>query len=413
MKKGYVLFILFVLSFFLPGKQLLAAPINYTFQAVGGAYTANATPTVVIGGGDDEAAIPYLDIGFTFYFGCAPYTGFSVSQNGWMSLDPDCTDFHTVNNLSTATSSNGFSAGRPIIAPFWDDLSVSWTAGSSVNYKLTGAVGSRILTVEWRNMVWYWSNTGSTLSFQAKLYEGTNVIEFIYRQEATAPGGASRGASIGLGGLATGDYYTLNGTGAAPAASKATNTTNLTTRPATGQIYRWTPNCGVLPVDLLSFSGKNRGCQNRVEWKTASESKNNFFTVEKSTDGTEFFDLVQINGAGNSDQLLKYSVVDPKPAEITYYRLSQTDFDGRQVYYETILVYAQKDDPPIHPNPASDFVFIESEEESSYVLFNSSGIVVRQGIMGKSGFDVSELSEGVYFLKINNGNVQKIAVEHE
>ncbi|MBC8884224.1 hypothetical protein H9X57_15230 [Flavobacterium piscinae] len=92
------------------------------------------------------------------------------------------------NNLATTTTTV-----RPGLAPLWDDLQC--TAG--VTYQVSGTSPNRVLTVEWLNMEWNWNSTVG-ISFQVKLYEGTNIIEYVYRPEADGNPTGSSGASIGL-----------------------------------------------------------------------------------------------------------------------------------------------------------------------------------------------------------------------
>jgi hypothetical protein len=131
--------------------------------------------------------------------------------------------------------------------------------GSVARYTTTGVAPNRVLTVEWRGWQWNWFATGNTISFQCKLYETTNVVEFIYRQETGVVNiGTTGGASIGIAGATTGagNYLSLNGTGASPAASSSTETTNLSAKPATGQIYRFTPP----PAPTISGISPGSGC---------------------------------------------------------------------------------------------------------------------------------------------------------
>ena len=138
-------------------------------------------------------------------------------------------------------------------------------------------------------MEWSYSATTWGLSFQVKLYETSNRIEFVYtRNGATSTTNlVSPNASIGLGGSTLGDYYSLNGTGAAPIASKVLETTNLSTKPANGQIYRWDPiicsgspiagianasptySCGALTT-TLSATGQSSACGLLYQWQSST-----------------------------------------------------------------------------------------------------------------------------------------------
>lgn len=224
----------------------LKAQINYTFSALAGTYTANATPTVLYGEATDFGMSPMTNIGFTFNFGGTNYTQFRAGPDGYISFNASA--WGSGWNDLTGTGE------RAVIAPLWDDLYTHTAGGTandgSVNYKLTGTAPNRVLTVEWKKIDWYWGSNVTAISFQAKLYETTNVIDFVYFQEAGAV--VSGSASIGLAGPCTGDFYSLNNTGTGPVASKTTETISISTKPATGQIYRWTPATTTLTNDLCA-----------------------------------------------------------------------------------------------------------------------------------------------------------------
>jgi len=112
-----------------------------------------------------------------------------------------------------------------------------------------------------------------------------------------------------------------------------------------------------LPVTLVDYSAKVLP-DGRVEilWSTASEINNSFFSVERSIDGKVFTLLAKKDGAGTSVSAHDYSIIDPTPfAGISYYRLSQTDFDGRQEYLGIASVDVTSQDDfglEVYPNPA-------------------------------------------------------------
>ncbi len=207
------------------------AQIGYNFTPVAGAFvTVSGAATTLHGSLIDDAIAVSTPIGFTFQFGCVNYTSFQASSNGVLFLGTAGAFSNAFNNLNT-------SSDRPAIAPLWDDLKTSGTG--NVRYELTGVNPNRVLKVEWLNMLWAYTAASPAISFQAILYETSNRIEFVYRQEPGAI--VVNGASIGISGTASGDFYSLNGTGGAPSASKLVETTSLVTKPATGQIYRWDP----------------------------------------------------------------------------------------------------------------------------------------------------------------------------
>jgi len=164
----------------------------------------------------------------------------------------------------------------------------------------------------------------------------------------------------------------------------------------------------ILPVELLSFEG--RDVQGSVElfWSTASEKNNDYFEIERSFDGNEFVKIGVINGQGNSNSVVNYEFVDNYPYSIGYYRLKQVDFDGTSSYSSVILVNAVSyNDLEVYPNPVKELLKIRSK-----VSMNNSLITIRD-VMGRSyiiktieteingvELDVSQLKPGVYIIVV-------------
>ena len=96
---------------------------------------------------------------------------------------------------------------------------------------------------------------------------------------------------------------------------------------------------GNLPISLLSFSGICRSNSIEINWSTASETNNQFFVIEKSSNINDWAVLATINGAGNSNSLISYHYTDQDPfSGNTYYRLKQIDFNGDYSYSGIISV---------------------------------------------------------------------------
>ena len=127
-------------------------------------------------------------IGFNFVYNSTSYSTFRVSTNGFVTFD----------NASTATGSGASPAAYSytnnwttaasglIVAPNWDDLRTSGNLGTvanlnnSINYTTSGTVGTRILTVEWKNMKDFSTSSAASYNWQIKFYESDNHIEFVY-----------------------------------------------------------------------------------------------------------------------------------------------------------------------------------------------------------------------------------------
>lgn len=100
-----------------------------------------------------------------------------------------------------------------------------------------------------------------------------------------------------------------------------------------------------LPIELIFFSGKVENNTIDLNWATASEINNDYFTIERSLNAIDFEEALIIDGAGNSSHTIYYSVVDESPLEGTsYYRLKQTDFDGKYEYSKVVPVYFDDED---------------------------------------------------------------------
>jgi hypothetical protein len=111
-----------------------------------------------------------------------------------------------------------------------------------------------------------------------------------------------------------------------------------------------------LPIELLSFTAEVVGDKVHLNWITASETNNDYFTVQRSVDGISFEDITYVDGAGNSNEIRYYSAVDEKPLSgLSYYRLKQTDFDGGYSYSKAVAVkFTQnriEEEISIYPNP--------------------------------------------------------------
>ncbi len=121
-----------------------------------------------------------------------------------------------------------------------------------------------------------------------------------------------------------------------------------------------------LPVSLVSF---NAQLQNNnsvlLSWNTASELNNDYFTIERSPDCKVFEDLGTVKGAGNSNKTISYNYLDGNisdfPNNYIYYRLKQTDFNGKFSYSKIEMVKLLGDEQnnfqliSVYPNPFTSY----------------------------------------------------------
>lgn len=97
-------------------------------------------------------------------------------------------------------------------------------------------------------------------------------------------------------------------------------------------------NCP-LPIELISFEGYRKDEYNLLTWVSASEHNNDYYTIERSTDGFNWIGLSNIDGLNNSNTPVFYEYKDyTRPNTISYYRLKQTDLNGQFKHYNIISV---------------------------------------------------------------------------
>ena len=173
-----------------------------------------------------------------------------------------------------------------------------------------------------------------------------------------------------------------------------------------------------LPIELLNFIANSDGQIVRLAWTTASEINNDYFTVERSEDGLNFETIHLIEGAGNSNKQIDYTVVDENPIEgISYYRLKQTDFDGQYEYFPIVSITFNKtlfELINIYPNPSSKKATIsfiaEAKDLVTLNIYNKLGQLIDEKtiktINGINDFDIdiTDYNKGTYFITLINSS---------
>lgn len=189
-----------------------------------------------------------------------------------------------------------------------------------------------------------------------------------------------------------------------------TSTSNTSFSPFTfGSL---SPSFNPLPITLLNFDGKmNANNDVDLNWRTVSETNNKFFTVERSSDGVYFTPLVNVEAAGNSNAVVSYQALDANPyTGYTYYRLKQTDLNGKVTYAKNIVsvynVFAQST-LSVYPNPSNGIIQLDLENKEAGVLSvkNSLGEIVFtiELSVENSQIDLSHLPAGIYILSLETG----------
>lgn len=174
--------------------------------------------------------------------------------------------------------------------------------------------------------------------------------------------------------------------------------------------YCKTTGCPVLPVELISFDGINKGSENELSWSAASEINNNYYSVERSTDGMDFIEIGRIQGAGNSNYQTDYQFTDEHPEEgVNYYRLRQTDFNQAYTFSQMISLNVEASTLFVYPNPAHDKIHVNLNKlpinDGIVQVFDAQGKLVWNEQLNESqtNFQLSTESfpQGLYFMQLN------------
>lgn len=175
-----------------------------------------------------------------------------------------------------------------------------------------------------------------------------------------------------------------------------------------------------LPIELISFRGLSNSNFNTLQWSTATEKNNAYFTLEKSSDGINYAVLGKIAGAGDSYIRRDYEYIDEHPySGITYYQLSQTDYDGTTKKLGIVAV--QNDiklkDIEIKPNPASETTIISipsyKQKDVTIRLTDITGKIIEEKNVSLENGDnyyeirLSSLEKGMYFVQITGRDINQ------
>lgn len=184
----------------------------------------------------------------------------------------------------------------------------------------------------------------------------------------------------------------------------------------------------VLPVELLVFKAFADDAKVKLYWSTASETNNQYFIIEHSSNAQDWQAITQVDGNGNSNQVLNYSAVDSNPFHgINYYRLKQVDFDGQYAYSEVVSVnlasnqnsVQEKWNITLFPNPVVDVLRIKAEQIDAdnfqVRIFTVAGTIVKTENWEINDSEmliiemmVQDLQPGMYFVEFTDGKQSQI-----
>ena len=260
----------------------------------------------------DDSSSAVITLPFDFFHAGNRYSQFSVTSNGLIALSNTSTT--ALNNSYVAS---GGTVTTPIISPFAADLGTG-TSGK-VHYKTVGTAPNRTLVIEFSTMTLLW--TGSFTNdgtFQARLYESTGVIEFVYGAMSIISTASASDTTVGIG-FSTNTttdnlaYVTSSTNTASTTASFTDNTiyptgaiANLNSASnGSRRTYRFTPPVPSPATGSLTFTGITPSSMT-LNWGDAPSEVG--YAIYRSTDGGTTYsyfnsaasDAVSLNATGLS-----------------------------------------------------------------------------------------------------------------
>ncbi|GAB5525030.1 MAG: hypothetical protein Roseis2KO_29020 [Roseivirga sp.] len=200
------------------------------------------------------------------------------------------------------------------------------------------------------------------------------------------------------------------------------NTVTFTVDFTSGQYYTLgSTERAALPITLISFTATNENDERVIlNWTSSDETGNAFYSVERNNGSGNFETIGTIPGAGNSQEILEYEFIDKSPlAGNAYYRLRQTDFNGKSTVTETLRVFVENplnNTFRLYPNPIRSGELLKvsyrsnRKEQALVQIISSQGNVIETSehtLLPESEYftlNTHLLSPGVYMIKLSPTN---------
>jgi hypothetical protein len=175
-----------------------------------------------------------------------------------------------------------------------------------------------------------------------------------------------------------------------------------------------------IPVELVSFTANAVRSDVELAWRTATETNNQGFEIQRMQSNGDFAQVGYAAGFGTTTEPKSYSFIDSKLSAGSYtYRLKQIDFDGSYEFSDEInvevelpLQYALEQNYPNPFNPSTKINYSVPEDgfvklavynllgEELATLVNSFQKANRYEV----NFNATGLSSGIYVYKIEAAN---------
>ncbi|MES1221109.1 MAG: T9SS type A sorting domain-containing protein, partial [Bacteroidota bacterium] len=301
--------------------------------------------------------------------------------------------------MGTATDKRPFLISAPVTAPTsGGKVSVAYTDATS-NSAVTFSDGVAVVLVR-KDLNWAVSTTS--------LAGGS------YNLQVQGTGFGSVGNVADLRLTRIGSVVGTAGVNGGTTTNPQVNRTGITLANLTNTFYLASVSTvnSPLPVTLISFSAQQADGKIKLDWETAAEVNNDYFTIQRSGDGVSWQEIKTVKGNGNATVESYYSAYDENPLQgNSFYRLQQTDIDGKKSYSSIRKVNINSSATvTVYPNPARDYITIKSSLPQTMVIsfFNSNGQKMEVPVATNTNnttVNVSSLVPGAYYLQIKQASL--------
>lgn len=180
-----------------------------------------------------------------------------------------------------------------------------------------------------------------------------------------------------------------------------------------GDCYaKYVPFASVLPVTFIAFSAENQSSHTILNWQTANEINTDYFSVERSEDGSRFYEIGTIKAKHSAMNNYHYEDAVMSDNNV-YYRIKETDANGN-FFYSKIISLGQRVSSAfrIVPNPVRNqcILYLDAKlnETATVKIFDMNGKLVKQKIInlnsGTVTMNLSDVVTGVYLCNVQTGN---------
>jgi hypothetical protein len=334
------------------------------------------------------------------------------SSGDYFKVDAICT---TVTQPVTCQECNGNTLQNPSFENGTNNWNVTGTLTVEAKYAVCGVNGAKLSGAGkfWQD-VELQTTTGNQVSlsiYAAFSTSNSQKIQLVFLNEAQVELGQitkdiTKGLTDGTWGL---EKYTLGGT--VPAGSKyvrvllSSNGNDLLADNAC-LTFSGPP----LPVTLSAFSAKKEGSVAQLAWATTSETNSAYFEVQHSQDGKNWTALAQVDAKGESKELETYTYTHTNPLAVNLYRLKMVDLDETFAYSAIkSLNFDGQEQLNVYPNPTVDRIKVSSNQQVTNVkVYAQTGALVLNATPDSANeVDLTKLSQGTYYVKINNGPLMR------